>query len=510
MSNLGSDNKRIAINTIFLYIRMFVILIVTFYTTRVILQTLGVVDYGIFNVIGGVVSMLSFVNASMANGFQRFLNIELGIGNIEGVKKVFTSSFTVQVLLILIIVLLGETIGVWFLKTQMNIPTDRMNAAYYVFQFALLTFTLSMLQVPFTAVIIAFEDMRFYACICVIEALFKLFAVYILLYSPYDKLIFYSILISIIVFFILLIYVVSCFVKYTFLSIKLSVNKDVISRMLIFSGWNTFGSTAHLLEGQGINILLNIFFGPVVNAARGIAFQVQSGLNSFVTNLHMAARPQIIQSYSNHNMERMWFLTYQISRFSFFLMLLLTLPFFLEAKYILNIWLGEVTEYTVSFTRIVVLTGLFNVFATPITTIVHATGKMRNFQLVCSLVIMSVVPISYFFLKCNYSPNSVMIAGFVITILVQIVRLFLLKTIICFSIWDYCRNVLNPVFKVMIMSFILSFFVYFLVGNNTIIIRFLLIIIYCVILVFCIYSLGLSKNEKLKLKEGLLIRFRKP
>jgi O-antigen/teichoic acid export membrane protein len=485
-------------------------MIVTFYTTRVILQTLGVVDFGIFNVVGGVVSMLSFINASLANGFQRFMNIELGTGNIEGMEKVFVSSLAVQVFLIFVIVLLGETIGVWFLKNQMNIPIERADASFYVFQFTLLTFIFTMLQIPFTSMVIAFEDMKFYAYLSIFDAFSRLFIVYILSYASYDKMIFYSILISLVSLLTLLVYMVYCAVKYACLSMKFHVDKNIVLKISVFSGWNTFGSTAHLLEGQGINILLNIYFGPVVNAARGIAFQVLSGLNSFITNLHIAARPQIIQSYSVQNITRMWFLTFQISKFSFFLMLLLSLPFFIEIKNVLSLWLGKgITEHTVSFTRIVILTGLLNVFATPITTIVHATGKMQKFQVINSLVIMSVIPISYCLLENGCFPETVMILGLVITVLVQVVRLLLLKSIISFSMKDYTRYVVLPALKVFCVSASLSFFIYWLVDDDTVIIRCLLMIAYAVVIVVGIYSVGLNNNEKSILKENIMNRLLK-
>ena len=321
MRTSAENNKRIALNTIFLYVRMFVIMIVTLYTTRVVLQVLGVVDYGIYNVVGGVVSMLSFLNTSMANGFQRFLNVKLGQGNMEDVNDVFKSSLTIQMVLIAIIVLLGETLGVWFLDTQMNIPINRQQAAYYVFQFTLLTFVFTMFQAPFTAVLIAFENMKFYAYLSILEACIKLLIVYFLMLFSYDKLVLYSILVSFVACAVLLAYVLYCRKYFPFMSFRFSFNKETITRISAFSGWNTFGSLAHLLEGQGVNILLNIFFGPVVNAARGIAFQVLSGLNSFVLNIHIAARPQVIKSYSVGDTDRMWYLTYQVSRFLFYLML---------------------------------------------------------------------------------------------------------------------------------------------------------------------------------------------
>lgn len=498
MRTSAENNKRIALNTIFLYVRMFVIMIVTLYTTRVVLQVLGVVDYGIYNVVGGVVSMFSFLNASMANGFQRFLNVKMGQGNMEDVNDVFKSSLTIQIALIGIVVLLGETLGVWFLETQMNIPVDRQQAAYYVFQFTLLTFVFTMLQAPFTAVLIAFENMKFYAYLSIFEACFKLLIVYFLMLFSYDKLVLYSILVSFVACAVLLAYVLYCRRHFSFLSFRFSSNKDTITRISAFSGWNTFGSLAHLLEGQGVNILLNIYFGPVVNAARGIAFQVLSGLNSFVLNIHIAARPQVIKSYSVGDTDRMWYLTYQVSRFLFYLMLLLSLPLFMEIEFVLSLWLGSegVTEYTVAFVRIIILTGLCNVFANPITTVVHATGKMKAFQIVCSSVIVCVIPISYVFLENGCTAETVMIISLILTILVHIVRLFMLKRILAFSILAYVRNVMFTSGKVLSSASLLSLFVYWIVGLHSSWMSCLLIAIYGGIVLLCIYMLGLSPNEK--------------
>lgn len=497
MRTSAENNKRIALNTIFLYVRMFVIMIVTLYTTRVVLQVLGVVDYGIYNVVGGVVSMLSFLNTSMANGFQRFLNVKLGQGNMEDVNDVFKSSLTIQMVLIAIIVLLGETLGVWFLDTQMNIPINRQQAAYYVFQFTLLTFVFTMFQAPFTAVLIAFENMKFYAYLSILEACIKLLIVYFLMLFSYDKLVLYSILVSFVACAVLLAYVLYCRKYFPFMSFRFSFNKETITRISAFSGWNTFGSLAHLLEGQGVNILLNIFFGPVVNAARGIAFQVLSGLNSFVLNIHIAARPQVIKSYSVGDTDRMWYLTYQVSRFLFYLMLLLSLPLFMEIDFILSLWLGSdsVTEYTVAFVRIIILTGLCNVFANPITTVVHATGKMKTFQIVCSLVIVCVIPVSYIFLENGCTAETVMVISLIFTILVHVVRLFMLKRILTFSIHSYVRNVLLRSFKVLLGASLLSFFVYWIIGSHSSWMSCLLIAIYGGIVLLCIYVFGLSANE---------------
>ena len=484
---------------------MFVIMIVTLYTTRVVLQVLGVVDYGIYNVVGGVVSMFSFLNTSMANGFQRFLNVKLGLGNMKEVNDVFRSSLTIQIILIVVVVLLGETLGVWFLETQMNIPVDRQQAAYYVFQFTLLAFVFTMLQAPFTAVLIAFENMKFYAYLSIFEACFKLLIVYFLMLFTFDKLILYSILVSVVTCAVLLAYALYCKKNFPFLSFTFSSNKDMIARISTFSGWNTFGSLAHLLEGQGVNILLNIYFGPVVNAARGIAFQVLAGLNSFVLNIHVAARPQVIKSYSIGDVNRMWHLTYQVSRFLFYLMLLLSLPLFMEIEFVLSLWLGSggVTEYTVVFVRIIILTGLCNVFANPITTVVHATGKMKAFQLVCSLVIVCVIPISYIFLENGCSAETVMVVSLFLTILVHIVRLFMLKLILAFSILEYVRKVLLTSGKVFLVTSLFSLLVFWISGSHSPWMSCLLIIIYGVITLLCIYMFGLSFNEKALLVEKI-------
>lgn len=320
------NNKRIAKNTLFLYFRMLLIMLVTLYTSRVVLKSLGVEDFGIYNVVGGFVSMLSFLNTSIANGFQRFFNFELGKERIGTVKRMFSVSLSIQIGLSLLILLLAETVGLWFLNASMNIPSDRIVAANWVYQCSVLMLIITLFRAPYDAIIIANEKMDFYAYIGICEVVFKFLIAYVLVKVPYDVLVSYAILMAFVTIGIFICYVFFVHARFAYLHFVPIIDKGLMRQMLGFSGWNVIGSLAHLMKGQGVNIVLNVFFGPVVNAARGIAFQIQSGVTVFVGNFQLAARPQMIKSYAAGDVSGLISLFYRISRFSFLLLWLIILP----------------------------------------------------------------------------------------------------------------------------------------------------------------------------------------
>lgn len=495
MSN-STNNKRIAKNTALLYMRTLFNMFVSLYTSRIILRELGVEDFGIYNVVGGVVAMFAILNSSMANGFQRFINFELGRGNQDNLVRVFKTSLTIQTIIAFAVLLLGETIGLWFLNTQMTIPLERLDAANWVYQLSLLSFVVIIYQAPFTAVIIAHERMDYYALIGVFEVFLKLGAVLLLKYIGFDKLVVYALFIFFISIAIKLMNLFYCRFKFDEVRLGLTWDREMLQSMLGFSGWNLFGSTAHTMKGQGINILLNLFFGTAVNASRGIAFQVLAAVTSFVGNFQTAVKPQMIGAYARGEMDYFLNLIYSTSKYYYFLLLVLSLPILIEAEQLLAFWLGDaVPEYAVVFTRLAIVTALIETFANPITTAVHAVGKLKKFQVICSSVILSIIPLSYLILQYEQSPLIPMIVSIVVCIIVQFVRLYLIKSLIPLSYSVYLYRVVYPCFIVTIAAFSIPFIL--VVNMDMGLLRLLLVGLMSLITsTLSIYLLGLEQFER--------------
>lgn len=428
-----------------LYIRMMLVIGITFYTARVLLRELGIEDYGIYNVVGGVISMMSFLNTSLANGFQRFFSTALGLGETKKIKEIFSVAITIQIGIGLVCLFVAETIGTWFLHEHMSIPAGRIVAAEWVFQTSVVIFLLALLRAPLQALVIAFEKMEIYAYVSIIEVFANLGIIFLLPVLRTDKLITYGCLMTTVNSVILAGYVYMVRRHCLRVTARLSANRIMVRELLSFSGWNLFGSVAHLMKGNGLNILLNMFFGPAVNAARGIAYQISTGVMTFVSNFQTATRPQTIKYYAAGETGEMLRLFFRISRFSFFLLWILSLPLMFVMEWVLDIWLGgNVPANTALFSRIVLATSLVEAFATPLTTIVHASGKMRKFQIICSSIILAIIPCAYILLHFGYPPESAMYASLTIVTIVHGVRLILLKGIITYSVRDYLRHVILP------------------------------------------------------------------
>lgn len=330
MSVKSENNKRIAKNTFLLYFRMLFTMGVSLYTSRVVLNTLGVEDFGIYNVVGGVVVMFSFLNSSLATATQRFLNYEMGQGNALKLEKVFSIALTGHYLIALSVILLAETIGLWFVSTQLEIPAERMHAALWVYQFSILTLAVSIISVPYNAVIIAHERMKVFAYVSIAEVSLKLTVVFLLVYLSFDKLVLYAFLLLVVAVIVRMIYATYCKRNFTECKYRFIFEKDLFAQMFCFSGWMFTGTLSNLFSSQGVNILINMFFGPIQNAARGIAYQIQGTVNAFVTNFMVAVQPQIVKSYSQGNYSYMYKLVFMASRYSFYLLFLLSLPVLLQ------------------------------------------------------------------------------------------------------------------------------------------------------------------------------------
>ena len=382
MNNTTENNKRIAKNTLLLYFRMLFLMAVSLYTSRVVLNALGVEDFGIYNVVGGVVAMFTVLSGSLSAAISRFITYELGKGNQENLNKIFSSAVTIQLGLAGIIILLVETIGIWFLNVKMNISEVRMEAANWVFQFSILTFAINLVSVPYNASIIAHEKMSAFAYISILEAVGKLTIAYLIGISPIDKLIFYAILMCAVALIVCFTYGNYCKRHFSECTYRFIWDKQLLKQMFGFAGWNFIGTASAVLRDQGGNVVINLFCGPTVNAARGVAFQVNNAVNQFVANFMTALNPQITKSYASGDKEYMMTLIFQGARLSFYMLLLLSLPILVNTHYILELWLKIVPEHTVLFVQLVLIFTMSESISQPLITAMLATGKIRNYQIV--------------------------------------------------------------------------------------------------------------------------------
>ena len=452
MSNTHINNKRIAKNTIFLYIRMLFTLGVSLFTSRVILQTLGVEDYGIYSVVGGIITMFTFINSSMVSATQRFLTFEIGKGNFAQLKKVFSTALQIHALISLIIVVLGETVGLWFLYKELVIPAERMTAAFWVYQCSIIACVINTMSVPYNATIIANEKMSAFAYISILEVTLKLLIVYMLYITPWDKLITYAILILSVQLIIRFVYALYCKKHFAESHYHHQIEKPLFKEMVGFAGWSFWGNLSTVLYTQGLNMMLNIFFGPRVNAARGIAVQVQTAVQQFVSNFQVALNPQITKNYATGQLTQMHNLMFRSARFSFFLLFILTLPILLETEYILTLWLKTVPDGAVIFTRWMIGISLIYTIANPCVVANQATGKVKVYQAVVGSILLTILPISYIVLKLGAPAYSVFIVHFCVESVAQFARMYMLRRLISLPLRAYLRNIYLPVITVAIIS----------------------------------------------------------
>ena len=456
----SENNKRIAKNTLFLYARMLLTMAVTLYTSRVVLQVLGVEDFGIYNVVGGVVAMFSILSGSLSAAISRFITFELGADNQKRLKAVFSSAIMIQWTLAALIIVLAEILGVWFLNHRMNIAQERLLAANWVLQCSIATFAINLISVPYNAAIIAHERMQAFACVSVIEAFLKLVAVYVLSVFLFDKLIVYSFLLLGISLIIRMIYGIYCGKNFAECHFHFIMNKSLLREMISFAGWNFIGASSGVLKGQGVNILLNLFCGPAVNAARGIAVQVETAVLSFANNFMTALNPQITKSYAIGNSGYMLSLLYQGARLSFYMLFLLSLPLLIETEMVLRLWLHIVPDYTAIFVRLILILSLLESLSAPLITAMLATGNIRNYQLVVGGLQMLNFPVSYLFLRWGFLPEITFIIAIAISQCCLLVRLIMLRGMIGISFWIYMRKVYINVLMVGLLSALFPLFIY--------------------------------------------------
>ena len=492
---VDSNSKRIAKNTLLLYLRMFLIMAISIYTSRVILNALGVDDYGIYNVVGGFVGLFAVVNASLVSAIVRFITTEQGIGNLENEKKIFCTSINVEIIVASIVLLLAETLGLWFLNERMVIPAEKLFAANVVYQLSLASFVISLISIPYTASIVAHEKMSAFAYISIIDAIWRLVVAYVICVIDDNRLIVYALLLSFVTILVQFIYIVYCKRKFPECIYHLLFDKEILGRMLRFAGWETIGSSASVVRDQGLNVMLNLFFGPAVNAARGISMQVYTAVINFVNNFSMALNPQIYKAYAQDNRDYLMKLVFNGARLSYYLMFLLSLPILINTPYILELWLKNVPEHTVTFVRLVLITGLISAFSETLVTTQNATGKNKWYQIIIGGTNFLTLPIAYLFLWLGNAPESV----FFVTIFIEIVRLFLrlpiLKRMVDIDIRRFLKEVILMPFVISIEASIIPWVAKENVDANFI--NFVFISLLCVIsFLTIVYIQGLNREER--------------
>ena len=495
MSDTSSANKRIAKNTLVLYVRMLFTMGISLFTSRVILQTLGVEDYGISSVVGGVISMFTFINAAMVSSTQRYLNFELVRGDANQLRSVFSTSLQIHALIALAIIVLSETVGLWFLNEKLVIPEARMTAAMWVYQCSILSCAVSIMSTPYNAVIVAHEKMSAFAYISILDVSLKLLVVYLLVVLPFDKLIILAILNLLVQLFIRYIYTLYCHRHFPESYFQFWFNKTLFKEMFGFAGWSFWGNLAAILYTQGLNMMLNIFFGPIVNAARGIAVQVQSAVQQFVGGFQTALNPQITKNYASNNLPQMHSLMFRSARFSFLLLFFLSLPVLMETNFILTLWLKTVPDDAVVFTQIMICISLIYTTANPCIIANQATGKVKIYQMVVGGILLLILPISYVVLKLGAPAYSVFIVHFCIESLAQFSRMYMLRKLIHLPLWQYMKNIYIPIVSTVVIAIILPLVVRIQVAEGWL--RFLAVGFTCVLSVGASsYFIGFTKQER--------------
>lgn len=488
-------NKRIAKNTLALYARTLFTMLIGLYTSRVILSTLGETDYGIYSIVGGIVALSSFFRFAIGNAIQRYINFELGKNNKDAVNKIFCISFEAQFFICALIVLLGETIGLWFVNTQLNIPSDRMTATNWVYQLSILTCCIDIFRSPYIATIVSYEKMEFYAYVAVVESIVKLAIVYLLVIGSYDKLILFAVLCALSTWLINLITQVYCHKKLGITRFHFVKDKNLFKSIFGFASWNLLGHAADAIYKQGIGIVLNMFFGVAINAATGIATTVSAHVYTFVSNFQMAFKPQIIKTYAADESNNFYNIIYRSSKVSFFLLLILGLPLLLNIDFILGLWLEEVPALTGVFVFWVFLANVIDGFNMPLWYGIQANGNIKTYQIIISIIEISTIPIAYFMLKPCGNPLVVYVVAFFTTLANFIVRLLLSNSIIKLCIKDYFIKVMKPILLVSMTSIPIPLIMSKCIDNDWIK---LLVLVFACTSISCafIYLLGLEKNER--------------
>ena len=461
MSNNSANSKRIAKNTLVLYVRMLFLMVISLYTSRVILQALGVEDFGVYNVVGGFVALFAILSRSLSTAASRFLNFTMGRGDKEKLSNVFSTTFIIHAVLAILIAILAELVGVWFVNEKMVISPNRLEAANWVFQFSVLAFCLNLITVPYHAAIIAHERMSVFAYISIFEGVGKLVICYLVMVAPIDRLVFYAILMFLIHVGITFMNICYCRKNFEECILRSVYDKSLLREIFGFASWNMIGSSSAILRNQGNNILINLFFGPVVNAARAVANQVLHAVHAFVENFFIALKPQITQSYANGNWSYMMTLIFQGSRLSYYMLLILCMPILLNTDYLLHLWLRTVPDHSVSFVQLTLIFTMIESLSSTLITAQLATGKVKKYQLVVGGLQMMVVPVCYVILKFGGIPETILYVSIVFSISCLCARLYMLRTNIHLDVLAYIKKVVLNVVLVSLTAAVLPCLIIF-------------------------------------------------
>lgn len=483
-------------------------MLVSLYTVRVVLNVLGVEDYGINNVVAGFVTMFSFLSAAMTSASQRYFSYDIGKGDNDHLNRTFCVTIIIYIFLCIVVVVVAETAGLWFVLNKMIIPAERRTAAIWVYQFSIISFIMTLITTPYKASIIAHESMDVYAYISIIEVVLKLAVVFVLQVIPLDRLILYGLLHCIVVIINTLLYRGYAKVKFPECKIHLIWDPVMFKDMLSFSGWNLFGSIAYMLKNQGLNVVLNLFFGPVINASRAVAYQINNAVVTFSQNFITAIRPQIVKKYASEETEKAYSLVYIGSKLSYYLMYIFTLPLCLELNFVLKLWLKKAPDLTLIFTSLVLIDALIDSVNNPVITLLQSTGKIKWYQIIVGGILLLNVPVSYVMLRLGYDSYIVFIITIILTVVGSIARLIMAQIYASMKVKDYIYHVYVPCFFVTIFSFIIPYVIRQLLEESFL--RFVIVVgISVLITLIGIYIFGINKDEKTLVKQIVRNKLRK-
>lgn len=503
-----ANNKRIAKNTIVLYFRMVFMMVIALITSRVVLSTLGESDYGIYNVVGGFVAMFTIISGSLSAAISRFITFELGKGSGDRLRKIFSTSVNVQIIISVIIVVLCEAVGIWFLNNKMNIPADRMYAANWVLQCSILSFVVNLISVPYNAAIVAHEKMSAFAYISIVDALLKLGIVYLLWISDIDKLILYALLLLVISVVMRMIYGIYCNRKFEECHYELFFDKSMLKDIFKFAGWTFLGEAGFILNSQGITLLVNMFFGVTANAARGLASQVNSLVQQFTRNFTTAINPQITKNYADGDLSYMHSLIVRAAKFSYYLYLLIALPLIFESDIVLVLWLKDVPEYTSIFTKWTIICSSTTILANPLIAGISATGDIKKYYIIASSITITVLPITYIVYKLDGDVTSAYIVYFIVYLFLLFIRTKLICPKIEMPLRMFYIDVLLKVLFVTIASLVVPVVLSILVKESYF--RLFLMCLLCTIsTAISSYYLGLTRNERSQISKIVLRKLHK-
>lgn len=501
-------NKIIVKNTIFLYIRTFVSMLISLYTSRKILEGLGVSDFGIYNVVGGVITMLTFLNGSMSVATQRFLTVELGKKDRGNYNRIFNMTVLIHFGLATLILIVAETVGLWFVNTYLNIPVERMTAANWVYQASVLSTILSILQTPYHASIVSHEHMHIYAYVGLGESFGKLLLVLLLMVYPYDRLIFWGFIMFFFQFLMAIIYRVYCIRKFPECKLYLKWDNSVFCSMLRFTGWNMFGTVAWLLKDQGVNVLMNMFGGPIANAARGVSCQISGAVQGLTGGFQSAVNPQLTKRYAANDSEATCRLLCESSKISYFLLFIIALPVMMEADFILKLWLVEVPPMASLFTRIILIESLFSTLGAPMVTSLMATGNIKWYQIVVGSSLLFIIPVAYIFLKVGFPIETALMVSALFILLGDGLRVIFCKRQINLSLRLFGIKVILPIVSVTVLSVILPILIHYNLSEGWG--RFILsTVVSCIMVAVLICTVGLTAKERNFIITGLVSRIKK-